>query len=222
MSEPSNEITSTADMALAAYEASGSYDEPRDVDNDIVATHKPEGKGIEFHVSMRDYTMADMEALIVEAAATKLLSRLNSTEMSKKVDAMVVASINAKADAVLERVTAEILDQPMTPSFGDKKPVTMRELLGLCGREYLTQTVDSEGKPASNDGWGRRSNLPRLEYLAGRLIDRKFKNEVEKTVNASISEVQRAVKADLDAHLAAQKARVAEALAAAITPAKGR
>uniref|UniRef100_UPI0011848CFC hypothetical protein n=1 Tax=Mesorhizobium amorphae TaxID=71433 RepID=UPI0011848CFC len=61
-----NEIVSTHDLAETEWDG---HSEPQDVDTAMVATKEPEGKGIEFHVSMRDYTFRDMRELIVEAAA---------------------------------------------------------------------------------------------------------------------------------------------------------
>lgn len=204
-----NEITSTAEMAEAEWKAG---EEPRDVDADMVATREAEGRGIEFHVSMRDYTMRDMEALIVEAAAMQLVGRRGDSELAKVIETKALAMIAAKAEAKLESVTAEIIDQPMTPTFGTKQPVTMRDFLGLYGREYLTQVVGSDGKPdASSYGRGK----PRITWLVERAMDATFKREIEKATSAAITEIQGAIREHHKALLAAETARIRDAIAKA-------
>lgn len=199
-----SEITSTADMAEDDWD---SGEEPQDARSDIVATHEAEGRGIEFHVSMRDYTQRDMEELIIEAAARMIVGRHNDREMAKLIEAKCIEQITARADQTLRNVTAEIIDQPITPGYGDKKPVTMREFLGLYGREYLSVTVDNDGKP-STDNWGKR--LTRMEWLVRRYMDNAFKTEIEKATNAAINEIKVGVAAKHKALLDAEKARFRE------------
>lgn len=203
-----NEITSTVEMAERDFDG---YSEPEQVRTDAVATHQPEGRGIEFTVSMRDYTQRDMEALIVEAAAALIVGRHSERQLAQIVEAKCIEQITAMADKHLGTVTTEIIDQPLTPSFGDKKPVTMREFIGLTGREYLTERVDRDGKP-SVGGWGH-STFTRMELLVSQHMQRHFKQEIEKATNAAISEIQKAIRAQHDAFLTAEKARIRDALA---------
>lgn len=202
-----NEITSSAEIAERDWDGES---EPGDVDSDFVATNEAEEKGIEFHVSMRRYTMHDMERLIIEAAATLIVGRHNDKAIAKAIEAKCIDLINEKATAALSTVTAEIIDQPVTPSFGDNKPVTMRELIGLCGREYLTETVDPEGNPRKAR-YGI-SVQPRMEYIVGKFIERKFKQEVDAATSRMISEVQRDIKARHEALLNKEKARIRDAM----------
>lgn len=204
-----NEIISTGDVAESEWDGSS---EPEDVRTDMVATKAAEHRGIEFHVSMRDYTMEDMEKLIVEAAARMIVGRHSDSQMAKSIEAKCIELVNAKATAKLETVTAEIIDLPVTPNFGDKKPVTMREMIGLFGREFLTEKVDSNGKPPT-DSWGRRSETTRMEYLVGRAMDTKFKAEIERSTNAVVAEVRAAILERHQSLLVAEKARFLEALA---------
>lgn len=201
-----NEITSTAEIA---YEDSDGRSEPRDHTSDIVATHEPEGKGIEFHVSMRDYTMGDMESLIVEAAATKVMRRLGEDRMKKLVEERCIAIITERIDTHLLSITAEIIEQPVTPKYGDKKPVTMREMIGLTGREYLTERVDMDGKP-SKDAYRTE---PRINRIVAQYTASVFKREIEAATNDAISEVQKAAKDHHASFLAQEKARLREAIA---------
>lgn len=203
------EITSTHDMAESEWDGGS---EPGEVASDIVATTEPEGKGIEFSVSMRDYTMHDMEALIVEAAAKMIVGRHNDRELAKTIEAKCIEQITAKADKALSAVTTEIIEQPLIPNFGDKKPVTMREFIGLTGREYLTEKVDRDGKPYTG-GWGGGEARTRLQNIVSDYIGRHFKSELEKATNAAVSEVQSAIRVQYEAFLTAEKARFRDALA---------
>lgn len=206
----SNEITSTTEMAEAEWDG---HSEPANVDTDMTATKKPEG-GIEFYVQMRDYTKRDMEGLIVEAAARVIVGNYGNNVLAKMVEDRCIALVTAAADKHLAGVTAEIIDQPIMPKFPfitkpDQKPVTMREFIGLTGRAYLEERVDGSGNPSS-DSW---STKPRMQHLVEGCVGRTFKNEIEKATNAAIAEVQREIKAKHDAFLAAEKARLREALA---------
>lgn len=209
-----NEIISTHDMA----ENEWSGDEgPHDVQTDMVATKTAEGRGIEFHVSMRDYTQRDMEALIVEAAARVLVGNYGDAKLAKLIEDRCVALTTAKADKALAAVTADIIDQPITPKLPfmkpDATPTTMREFIGLTGREYLTGYVDSYGKPTTNRHYGKT----RIQYLVETYMQQAFKNEISKATNATISEIQKEIRAKHDAFLNAEKARVREALAKVVS-----
>ncbi len=204
-----NAITDTAEMGLVEYDGEG---EPGDIQNDLVATKAAEGQGIEFHVSMRDHTFRDMESLIVEAAAQLIVGKRNERELARAIEARCVEMINAKATAKLETITAEIIDMPVTPQWAtDKKPVTMREMLGLYGREFLMEMVGGDGKP-STDNWGGR-NKARITYLVEKAMDAKFKAEIERSTNAVVAEIKAGIVARHNAMLAAEKARFMEALA---------
>lgn len=209
------EITSTADMAETEWDGEG----PEEPQSDLVATTEAEGRGIEFHVSMRDYTQRDMEALIIEAAAMQIVGRRNDREIAKAIEARCIELVAAKADAALSQVTTDIIDQPMTPSFGDKKPTTMRELLGLFGREYLTEMVGNDGKPAGSDSWGRRNGVSRMEWIVGQTMAATFKKEIAAATSAVINEVTTSIRAQHKALLEAEKARLLGAIKTVAKPA---
>lgn len=202
-----NEILNTGDLQGDEFSEPSSH---------LVATEQPEGNGMEFHVSMRGYTMSDMEALIVEAAAHKLVGQFGDKTLGRMIEEKCIQQVTAKADAALHAVTHEIIDQPLTPAFGDKKPVTMREFIGLTGREYLTERVDREGKPSSSGGWGGSSTYTRIELLVSNYMQKHFKQEIEKATSAAIVEIQRAIKADHAAFIETEKARLRAALAKAV------
>lgn len=206
----SNEITSTNEMAEAEWDG---HSEPSDVETDMVATKEAEGKGIEFHVSMRDHTLHDMEALIVEAAAMQVVGKFGNDRLAKEIEAKTIALVTDRADKALAAVTVDIIDQPITPKYpfmkADEKPTTMREFIGLTGRDYLTSYVDGSGKPTTDRHYGKT----RIQHLVEVAMQRAFKTEIEKATNSAISEIQREIRAKHDAFLTAEKARVRDALA---------
>ncbi len=211
MSNPGNEITSTHDLAAEAYD--GYDDNGPAVQSDLVATKEAEGRGIEFRVSMRDYTQRDMEALIVEAAARVLVGEHGNNKLAKLIEERCIALTTEKANQHLAKITAEIIDQPITPKYpfvkSDQPPVTMREFIGLTGREYLTAKVDSSGKPTT-DGYYSKT---RIQYLVEGHLDRIFKTEIEKATNTLIAEIRNGIAAQHKAFLDAEKARFREAMA---------
>lgn len=207
----SNEILNTGDLAEDAYNG---FDEASEVQSDIVATHEAEGKGIEFHVSMRDYTLRDMEELIVAAAAKLLVGNYGQNELGKLVQERAIAVITQKADEAVTKIAADILDQPIIPQYTyskpDAQPVTMRELISLTGREYLTAQVENDGRPATGSTYRSKA---RIQHIVETMMAHKFKNEIENATFATIREIEAAVKAKHESTLAAEKTRIREALA---------
>lgn len=197
------EIASTHEMNEGA--------EFDDAITDMVATTEPVNEGIEFHVSMRSYTQRDMEDLIVQAAAQIIVGRHGERQMEKQVQERAVELIAKKADAVLASVTKDIIDQPIAQPYG-KAPITMREFIGLTGREYLTAKVDRSSGNPSPDGYHA---VQRIEYLVQRAMDRAFKSEIEKATNATLSEIRAAIKERHEALIAAERARFLQALSSA-------
>lgn len=209
-----NEITSTADLAESEWDG---HSEPGEVDSDIVATVEPEGRGIEFHVSMRSYTQRDMGDLIIEAAARQLVGR-NASDgaLAKAVQDAAIRQITARADEKLAAVAADIIDQPvLSGPLSSKEPVTMREMIGLYAKEYLTEKVGHDGK--FDDSYhGRNSNKARITWIVERALDSKFKSEIEKATSAAITEIQAAIREQHKAVLAAETARIRDAIAEAV------
>jgi hypothetical protein len=202
------EITSTHDLAEAEWDGRS---EPAEVETDMTATTKPEG-GIEFFVQMRDYTKRDMENLIIEAAARVVVGNYGNNVIAKKVEERCIALVTEMADRHLASVTKDIIDQPILPKYpfmkADAAPMTMREFIGLTGRDYLEARVDNSGNPTTDRSYSK----PRLQHLVEGCVGRAYKNEIEKATNAAISEIQRDIKSKHDAFLAAEKARLREAL----------
>lgn len=204
------QITSTHEMAEQSWDGqSEPFDDGHD--DDLVATKEPEDNGIEFHVSMRSYTKRAMDDLIVEAAASLIVGKQNKNEIAKLIEQKAIALISEKADAVLASVTTQIIDTPLTPTFGDKKPVTMREFIGLTGQAYLTEAVGSDGK-VPTDSWSRREVTSRIAWMVQRAMETKFEKEIKAATGAAILEMQKEVRAQHEAILEAEKKRIREAL----------
>jgi CRISPR/Cas system-associated endoribonuclease Cas2 len=187
-----------------------SYDIDAYDDTAMVATTEATGEGIEFHVAMKGYTLRDMESLIINAAALQLIGKME-TRLAKMIEEKCIELIDDKLTSALGKITTEILDQPITPSFGDKSPVTMREFMGLYGREYLTQHVGSDGSRFKPSSWSS-TGTPRIEYLAARVIDSKFKAEIESAQRESIKEVQTSMKKHMQDCISEQKGKFLKAL----------
>lgn len=209
----SNVIVEHGDIAEAAWDGQS---EPSDSAEDLVATREPENKGVEFHVSMRGYTQSAMDELIVEAAASLIVGRQNKNDIAKLIEQKAIALIAEKADAVLANVTTQIIDTPVTPTFGEKKPVTMREFIGLTGQAYLTESVGADGK-IPTDSWSRRETTSRVAWMVQRAMEVKFEKEIKAATSAAIAEMQREVRAQHEAILTAEKLRIREAIGKAVS-----
>ena len=204
-------IADTSELAKVADFDEGS--EPRD-NLEATANSDPAAK-VEFHVQMRSWTLNDMEALIVEAAARQLVGR-NASEgaLSKAVQEAAIRQITEKADAKLATVSAAIIDQPVMAGPGSKDPVTMRDMIGLYANEYLSAVVDREGKPSQSGGY--YGGKARIVWIVERALDSKFKAEIEKATNAAISQIQASVREQHKAVLDAETARIRAAIAMAV------
>ena len=186
-------------------------------ENIAATTDTQPAERLEFFVQMRGYTLREMDALIVEAAARQVVGNRGDSKLAKEIEARCIALTTEKIDAKLATVTAEIVDQPMIPALGSsKEPVTMRDFMALCGSQYLAEMVGNDGKPASSDSYYRNNSMPRMQYLVKQALDLKFKKEIEAATSAAIREVQAAIKADHDALIQAETKRIREALAKAV------
>ncbi len=140
-----------------------------------------------------------------------MIRSFGDKQFSKLIEERAITAITAMADEIIATVTAEIIDQPLTPQFGEKEPVTMREFIGLYAKEYLTERVDREGKP-SKGGWGREHTYTRAELSVMKLMDRRFKNEIEKATTAAINQMRDDVRKAHEAVLEQEKARIRDAI----------
>lgn len=216
MTEALTPIVDNSELAEAV-----GYDEDEAPREDMTATVEPDPSAkIEFHVQMRSWTVNDMESLVIEAAARQLVGRnASDSALAKAVQDAAIAQITARADAKLAEVSAEIIDQPvMAGPLNSKQPVTLRDMIGLYAKEYLTEVVGRDGKPAT-DYYGRNAGKTRMAWIIERALDSKFKTEIEKATNTAISEVQTAIRGQHKALMVAETARIRAAIAKATEPA---
>lgn len=208
MSE-SNLITDTSELAEKFGE------EERETNMEATRESDPTAQ-IEFHVQMRAWTQRDMHDLIIEAATRQLVGRnASETTLSKAIQESAIAAITARADERLAKVSAEIIDQPvLAKPFDKNEPVTMRDMIGLYAKEYLSEPVGNDGKPIT-DNYYRSSAKPRMVWIVERALDQKFKVEIEKATNAAIGEIQTAIREQHKALLSAETARIRDAIAKA-------
>jgi hypothetical protein len=188
--------------------------------SDITATEGPTDAPIEFHVQMNSYTMRDMEAAIVEAAARMVLnrSRYNSeSAIEKRIEQAVIEKTSAALNAKLESLTVEIINQPV--AAGGKDVMTIGEAIGLFGREYLTVAVNRDGKTKAEtgDGWGFNADGRRIDHILRKVIDHKFKSEISSAISGLITEVRQQTQDHAKAFLAEERKRIAAAFAADAT-----
>jgi hypothetical protein len=194
----------------------GHPDEPSDaLESSMEARKEAEGNGIEFHVAMTSWTMRDMEELIVQAAANQIVGKFGNERLAKEIEAKTIALVTQKTDERLAAVTTDIINQPLIPkhTYGKPEgdPITMREFIGLTGRDYLAQKVDPHtGKVNERPSYNETT---RIAYLVQKCMETAFKREIEAATNDLIRSVQAAVKAQHAALLASEKARLREAIA---------
>ena len=90
--------------------------------------------------------------------------------------------------------------------------MTMRDLIGLHGREYLEQKVTSDGKPyRSGEHYGGPFGT-RVEWIVAQQINGLFKNEVERATREMIANVKNEFKKAHDALLQEQISNIKTAL----------
>ena len=210
-----NVIMDTGDVNEILGLSQGDPSEPFDgLESSMEARKEPEGNGIEFHVAMTSWTMRDMEELIVQAAASQIVGKFGNERLAKEIEAKTINLVTQKTDAHLAKVTTDIINQPLVPKhiYGKPEgdPITMREFIGLTGRDYLAQMVD----PITGDVSDRNSynKTPRIQYLVGKCMATAFKREIEAATNDLIRSIQSEVKAHHAKILDAEKGRLREAL----------
>ena len=190
-----------ADLIVDSDELNDHGGEP--TENLTATTEAEESAKVEFFVQMRSWTLSDMESLIVEAAARLLVGNNRDSELTKRIEQRTQELITGKLDDRLIKVTKEIIDQPVTPSYGDKKPVTMRELIGMYGREYLNEIVDLHtGKRV--DGYCSNKGT-RIQYLVQEQVVRTFDSELGKARAAAVKEIESEYRAKFHAVVEQQK-----------------
>lgn len=202
------DIIDTNDMAEAV-----DFNEDEAPREDMGASTEEKPDGISFHVQMRSWTLNDMTALIVEAAATQLVGRVGKNEFAKLVEKRALEILEKRADAVLSKVATDVLATQLTPTgFSQKAPITIGESLGMLGREYLEQKVNHDGTPAERGGYAYGEKQTRMQWILAQTFTTKFGNELTKASADGVKEVQAAIKAHQQAVIESETAKFREAL----------
>jgi hypothetical protein len=176
--------------------------------SDLTSTHEPEAAGMSFHVQMNGYTLGNFEEMVIRTAADLLLNSGASDDRLKKlVEERAISLISAKADAHLDLVSTQVMNQPMMS--GGKDALTVAEYIGLVGRDYLTTPVDRDGNPSKSF---YDKGVPRIERVVATVMDKKFKDEIAAGLSALTKELKAMAAVKLDALIVEERERVATAL----------
>ncbi len=206
------DIIDTSDIAQGQAE-DGVREWDEKLQTSAVASGEEKPGGISFYVQMRDWTVNDMEELIVEAAARMIVGRSGDSKLSKLIEDRALAMITERADEKLDAVANNVLATTLTPKgYDQKNPITIGESIGMLGRDYLDQTVRLDGS-LPRDSYEAREGIKRMEYIVRRHISQKFEAELQQATNAAVAEIRGEIKARHEQALSTEKARIAEALA---------
>ena len=205
MNDDPKVIIDAGDMA----EITDNHDEDSDM-SDMTATEKPDETTMDFHIQMRGYTMSDFETYVIEAAAQNIMRNFNRDSMKKDIENRAVVLINEAIDKTLMPITSEFMDQPMLPKYrGKEEVVTLREFVGLCGKDYLTTKVNGKGEVASGQ-WDRGE--PRMNYIIAQIIDKRLKDEISKEVNSMMVDIKAEANKRLNGIINKERERINTAL----------
>lgn len=204
----SNEIVTTEDIA-----ASNGDEEVR---SSIEATEEALPKGIGFHVTMTSWTLEDMEELIVEAAARRVLGRMNDNRLAKLIEDKVLAEISARANDAIARIADDVMGHALVPAnYSQQAPVTIGETLAHLSRAYLEQMVDSDGKPPT-DHWRRQESMKRIDWIVRAAFDRKLGEEISKSTKVAADAAAKEVRAKYTEIVTSETDKLRAAIATAI------
>ncbi|MBI1234729.1 MAG: hypothetical protein GC208_09535 [Alphaproteobacteria bacterium] len=179
-------------------------------DMDATVSEKPaEPNTMSFHVQMRGYTLGSLETVIIEAAAKQIRSAM-PRDTEQRVQDTAIEMANAAIAAKLGPITGELFDQPIVSSRWEKKePMTLREYIGLVGKDFLTTRVKRDGTPSTSR---YDQSEPRINWIIADVLEKRFKDEI----TAAFVELKNHVRVQLDSTLNAvidaERKRLAEAL----------
>lgn len=173
--------------------------------SDITATEKEDPATMDFHIQMRGYTMHDFEAMVVHAAAKQIVG---DRKFAREIEAKAVELANEKINSQLSIAMGDVMG--ITVQKRGAETVTLGQMIGMEGKDYLTQPVDSQGK-VDTSTWGR-DRTPRIAFLVTQYVREHFSKEIKAAMDAMQSELRSAIKQQLDATMAAERQRIAKAL----------
>ncbi len=179
----------------------------------LSSTEEPDrdGKpGIEFFVQLHNYQLNDIETAIIHSAAQQILGRYNEREIAKQIEERCIELLSTKINEALEPVIKDALGRPMLadPYSSKGDAVTVRDYVGLVGRDFLEQRVDREGRPDKSHYSG---GGPRIQWLTAKLLHDGFRKQIEQATNEIIRETRLAFEQRQKELLNAEKQRIRDA-----------
>jgi len=173
---------------------------------DLTATTGADRTTMDFHVQMRGYTMRDFESMVVHAAAQQLVGgRTFSKEIKEEAAAIASAKVTDQLSFALKDVMS------LTVMKRGSEDVSLREMIGMEAKTYLTEIVGSDGKPVT-DSWGRRDGVPRVQHLAAVYLRDAFKKEIEQAFKDIREELKSAISGKIESAIAEERKKIADAL----------
>lgn len=169
------------------------YEHDDDFDFEPSASSAP-SEAMKFEVRLTEYNMSGITRDIAEQLAARVM-REHASDIQLIAREIVTERVNLRLEEAIRPIIDDALGQPMVPTdaFGKPKgePTTAKDIIAAGAAEYLQMTVNHEGKPAKADSWGSSSQSTRLSWLMRGLIDKKFAEEIEKSVGQMKREIQK-------------------------------
>jgi hypothetical protein len=173
----------------------------------------PKRKTMDFHVRMNSYTLDDFEALVIEAAARQLTSTMN---VQREIKEAALDQVGAKVNAEMSKIAGEVMQQ--TAYRRGAENISISQAIGLEGRAYLTEMVDSEGRPSGGGMWSNAK--PRAEYIVQKELGQMFRAEINQAFKELRTEITAQVKATVSRKITEEREAVSKALENAIKGAR--
>lgn len=160
-----------------------------------------------------------IKSAIIEKASNKTVNRLVARIVDGGYDALekrASAALGTHIDDLMVKLTERFMDKEIivTDNWGDvqEKHESVNELLKSKFDEFMTQSVDSKGKPTTSCSYGK--SRTRVEYLIDESI-RAFSHTMSKDISAEMDKKLEEKKA---LFMAEAGARMAEKLGLAKDP----
>lgn len=186
----------------------GGPDIPEDGEDlaDMTATKSEDPTTMDFHIQMRGYTMRDFETMVIAAAAQQLIG---GRTFKKEIEAAVMAQADKRLNNQVGKAMSDVMGMAVTTR--GKEVLTLGQMIGMEAKDYLTQPVNAKGE-IETGAWGR-DLTPRAAWLVQQYVRQHFAKEIKAALDGMVTELRAQIKSQLDAAIAAERARVLDALA---------
>lgn len=168
-----------------------------------------EPQTMDFHVQMRSYTLANLEQVIIEAAAKQVRTGLPANT-DKLIQEKAIELADKAITAKLEPITRELFDQPMLSTrYREKEPLTLSEYIGLVGKDFLTTRVKRDGTPTTSS---YDHGEPRINRIIAEVLEKRFQKEISEAFADLRNHVKARLDVELNAVIEAERKRLADSL----------